>query len=307
MSDLCFDALVERALRKQELKGMRSLVEKELLHYDILFAMERKGYLNYLVFRGGACIRLCYGASRYSENLDFVADNAFDDAEMYNLASALTDYLSGKYRLEVYVKTPSELKVDSNPAENAIDKWRINIITQQTRSDLPWQEVKIDVAKVPAHTGELRTLKQYYDFLPDGYDEFLLHVETRDEILADKLVAYTANLDTHIRYQDIWDMAWLSRIRAQVDDKIVEKKVSEYGITNFKSALICATSGTPEITASETFRDELGRLLPRNVAERTLSRGSYVEYLSNTSTEMLEKLRKSLFEPKPPPSPFSFV
>ena len=306
MSDLCFDALVERALRKQELQGVRSFVEKELLHYDILFAMERKGYLNCLVFRGGSCLRLCYGASRYSGNLDFVAGNSFDGADMYNLASALMDYLNRKYRLEMSIKTPNELKEDFNTAEGTVDKWRI-IITQQTRPDLPWQKIKIDVAKIPAHTSELRTLKRHYDFLPDGYDDFLLLVESRDEILADKLVAYTANLDTQVRHRDIWDMAWLNRIRAQVDAKIVEKKVSEYGIHDFRSALICAISRTPEITASDTFRDELSRLLPRNVVERTLSRDLYIEYLGSTSIEMLDKLRQNLFEPELPPSPFSFM
>ena len=44
---------------------------KEILHYDILAAMRRAGFLDRLAFHGGTALRLCCGAERLSEDLDF--------------------------------------------------------------------------------------------------------------------------------------------------------------------------------------------------------------------------------------------
>ena len=47
-----FDALVERALEGGQVGHMRSVIQKELLHHDILYALDRAGLLNGLVFQG---------------------------------------------------------------------------------------------------------------------------------------------------------------------------------------------------------------------------------------------------------------
>ena len=65
-----FDQLVSEALKNQgELALLLAVVEKELLHHDILREMSRAGLLNKLTFIGGTCLRACYGSSRLSENL----------------------------------------------------------------------------------------------------------------------------------------------------------------------------------------------------------------------------------------------
>lgn len=71
MPDFNFNELVERAMERPGLQVIGHVVEKELLHYDILFALEREGCLKSLVFHGGTCLRLCYDSPRLSEDLDF--------------------------------------------------------------------------------------------------------------------------------------------------------------------------------------------------------------------------------------------
>lgn len=66
-----FDALVELAIAQSGTQNMRPVIEKELLHYDILFALDEAKLLDKLVFQGGTSLRLCRGANRYSEDLDF--------------------------------------------------------------------------------------------------------------------------------------------------------------------------------------------------------------------------------------------
>jgi predicted nucleotidyltransferase component of viral defense system len=64
-----FDQLVDEALRSRaDLSSLRPVVEKELLHHDILREMSGAGLLAGLTFIGGTCLRACYGSSRLSED-----------------------------------------------------------------------------------------------------------------------------------------------------------------------------------------------------------------------------------------------
>ena len=62
-----FDQLVDEALRSRtDLATLRPVVEKELLHHDILREMSGAGLLAGLTFIGGTCLRDCYGSPRLS-------------------------------------------------------------------------------------------------------------------------------------------------------------------------------------------------------------------------------------------------
>ena len=65
-----FDELVDEALRSRaDLSSLRPVVEKELLHHDILREMSEAGLLAGLTFIGGTCLRDCYGSTRLSSFL----------------------------------------------------------------------------------------------------------------------------------------------------------------------------------------------------------------------------------------------
>ena len=66
-----FDRLVDEAIQNQkDLAPLRMVVEKELLHHDILATLNDAGLLRQLTFMGGTCLRSCYGSNRLSEDLD---------------------------------------------------------------------------------------------------------------------------------------------------------------------------------------------------------------------------------------------
>ena len=66
-----FRDLARRAVAAAGNGGLERVVEKEILHYDILHAMARSGLMAGLVFHGGTALRLCHGGQRLSEDLDF--------------------------------------------------------------------------------------------------------------------------------------------------------------------------------------------------------------------------------------------
>lgn len=76
-----FDQLVNEALRNQSnLSPLRIVVEKELLHHDILLTLSKNQLLTNLTFIGGTCIRACYGGARLSEDLYFTGGQDFSSS-----------------------------------------------------------------------------------------------------------------------------------------------------------------------------------------------------------------------------------
>ncbi len=110
-----FDHLVDESLRaRADLASLRPVVEKELLHHDILREMSEAGLLAGLTFIGGTCLRACYGSSRLSEDLDFTGGSNFRRSDLAERTTILTDRLKSRYGLPVRVSEP--VKIGGNVA-----------------------------------------------------------------------------------------------------------------------------------------------------------------------------------------------
>jgi len=290
-----FGALVDLAMQGEGNVALRSVIEKELLHYDILFTLERGGFLNDLVFQGGTSLRLCYGASRYSEDLDFVGGIDFSSGQLTDMADTLKDYLSRRYSLETTVKSPIDLRDGRESLGVKVDKWQISVITRPRRPDLPRQRIKIEIANLPAHAPEIRGLQRNYDFLPDGYEDILIRVESKEEILADKLIAFPVTLPTHPRHRDIWDMRWLRGQGTEVDLALVAAKVEDYGIGGYDTLLQSAADRVGAIVMDVAFQNEMSRFLPRSVVERTLGKAGFDEVLARDTRDLFLDVSERMF------------
>ena len=55
-TDNTLNALVDMAVRDGHDENSRPVIQKELLHYDILFYLKQSGLLNDLVFQGGTSL-----------------------------------------------------------------------------------------------------------------------------------------------------------------------------------------------------------------------------------------------------------
>ena len=139
-----FDELVDTALKnKQELSPLRVVVEKELLHHDILRVLSGAGLLTQLTFMGGTCLRACYGSSRLSEDLDFTGGSDFTRDQLAAMSNMLVVILRAKYGLEVNVTDPVR-------EEGNVETWKLRVQTRPGRKDLPAQRINIDVCAIPS-------------------------------------------------------------------------------------------------------------------------------------------------------------
>ncbi|AWB65316.1 nucleotidyl transferase AbiEii/AbiGii toxin family protein [Saccharobesus litoralis] len=288
-----FAELVNKAMQDESVTHMRAVIEKELLHYDILFALEKGGLLDKLTFRGGTSLRLCYGGNRFSEDLDFAGGIDFSSAMLADMKSCIEKYIGERYGLEVNVKEPKELKEDPKYAELSIDKWQIAVVTSPERKDLPKQKIKVEVANIPAYTKEPLSLKANYDFLPDGYSDTLILTETLDEVMADKIISLPATTK-YVRHRDIWDLAWLQQQGAKLNMELVNNKVADYKLEQYEELLANLLEKLPELVTSEAFIEEMKRFLPTDVFDRTLALEKFQIYLKNTLVKLFKNVQDEL-------------
>lgn len=66
-SDMAFDykAVAAGIARSEGMGALLPVVEKELLHYRILSAMQDGGFFGPIVFQGGTSLRLCHGSRSF--------------------------------------------------------------------------------------------------------------------------------------------------------------------------------------------------------------------------------------------------
>ena len=293
-----FNLLVDKAMSSNVRAHMRPVIAKELLHYDILFALDKYDLLDKLTFQGGTSLRLCYGAPRFSEDLDFVGGKDFATAMLMTMKNCIEKHIGSRYGLEITVKEPSEMSSIPEYEDIKIDKWQIRVTTSPERKDLPKQKVKVEVGNIPAYSREPRPLLQNYDFLPDGYSDTLVLVETLDEIMADKCISLVNN-QKYVRHRDIWDLHWLRRQGATLNADFIRSKIRDYKADNYLDKLDDRVDHLEEIIHGKTFRDEMSRFIPMDIQERTLQKEKFLIYLTNEIKKLLSVVRSIVMAESP--------
>jgi predicted nucleotidyltransferase component of viral defense system len=296
-----FAEMVDQAMRDPDLSGLRPVVEKELLHYDILFALDREGLLENLTFQGGTSLRLCHGAPRFSEDLDFVGGRAFAPAQLSEIRDCVEAHISQRYELQIRVKDPKEMREDATYFGVKTDRWQVSVITNPGRRDMPQQKIKLEVANVPAYTSELRSPMRNYNMLPDGYDDILIGTETLDEIMADKIVSLAA-CTTYKRHRDIWDLQWLKGKGAVVAPDLIAHKIDDYGIDDYQTLLEDRIDTIIQTVHSREFTDEMSRFIAPSARRRTFDRNGFIGYLAKGVHETLTEAQRELYHPRTAPA-----
>lgn len=288
-----FDALVERAMLVAGRSHMRPVIEKELLHYDILFVLDKENLLDHLTFQGGTALRLCYNAMRFSEDLDFTGGKNFATSNLIKMKACLEKYLGDRYGLNVLVKEPKEMAAEFLENNIRVDKWQLSITTSPERKDLPKQKIKIEVINVPSYTREARALQHNYDFLPDGYNDTLVMTESLDEIMADKLISLVNCVRT-VRNRDIWDLRWLKQQGATINFDYIKNKIQDYHISDYDEKIKNRLHNLEEVIHGKLFLNEMMRFTPVDAQERTLQKEKFLDFLYQEIKSLLIDVQKKL-------------
>ena len=279
-----FRELVEIALEHHpELAGMEVIVEKELLHYELLHVLDHGGWLDGLIFQGGTALRLCYGASRLSEDLDFSGGPGFSTDSMGGLATYLKRKLSGR-GLGVEVKSPKTITSHFS-SDIGVNTWRIAFEILPFQRGIPKQRIKLDVDNAPTYTEHPRAIAQNYGVVRES--KMLVRVQSREEILASKLVAFSNSVVTRNRprFRDIWDLQWLRGNGTAIRNDLIRAKMSDH---HGESAWFeIAADSVGKIIRSTEFANEMRRFLLPHTAAQTLDRPLSLDSLASETESLL--------------------
>lgn len=218
-----FNKLVDQALKKQpHVSSLKIVVEKELLHHDILRIMRDNNLMKGLVFIGGTCLRSCYGGIRLSEDLDFTGGADFSREQLSNLAKILVENLQNKYGLRVTVSEPMKDKQN-------VDTWKIKIETRKENKSLPAQRINIDISAVPSYEPRSMMLLNLYG-VDMGTSGLIIEAQSRQEIYVDKLLAF-AFRPNRMKHRDLWDIMWLHGKGLQPQLDLIPHKLKDRNLT----------------------------------------------------------------------------
>jgi len=192
-------------------------VIREELQRLILRYLSERGFFVHGVFQGGTAIRLVYGGTRFSEDLDFVLRPGRTIA-VVNLPKLLEGLSSFMHR-EVPFADRSTLR--EQKAEAMFARYRCRLELQAPVSGLV---INLEFSGVPSRSPHPHVMRS------DTVDVAII-VEDESEILVDKLVALA--LRSYVKGRDIWDTWFLTHERhiAVPEVGAVVAKTADYGTT----------------------------------------------------------------------------
>ncbi|BBO30101.1 nucleotidyltransferase (plasmid) [Alteromonas sp. I4] len=252
------------------------VIEKEILHHDIMDVLIKQGVMQRLTFIGGTSLRMCYNSSRLSEDLDFNGGHDFKPSEFAGLESEIQSYIQNKYETEVWVNKPS------GEQQGDTVSWKISIVKEPNRPDLPRQKMHIDVCAIPSFDVEKRPLINHYDVVVPT-EGILVPVQSLQETLADKLIAL-AYRARRIKPRDIWDIVWIKQRGINLSKELIAKKLNarHKQTDDFQQALSAALAKLmSEDEVHKDFNMEMSRFIPKQIKERTLDNPEYWAYVQN--------------------------
>jgi len=284
-----FDQLVTEALQQNTgLSSLRIVVEKELLHHDIIREMSRAGLLEHLTFMGGTCLRACYGSNLLSEDLDFTGGGDFDKSSLEKLADVLIHQLQAKYGLHIEVTEPKR-------ETGNVDTWKLKIITRPEQRSIPTQRIHIDICSVPSYDKKL-TVLQNHNGVDQGTNSLLLQVETREEIFADKVVAFALR-PNRLKNRDLWDIAWLSQQGVKLPTDLVFKKIKDHKQEQaifFEKLDERKQELNTNPALESAFKQEMTRFLPPDIVSSSIETEGFWGYIQQVVSDACDRTVNSL-------------
>jgi predicted nucleotidyltransferase component of viral defense system len=266
-----FEHTIENVLKENAAYAqLRPVIEKEVLHYDILQIMNKAGYFRNLTFIGGTCLRTCYGSERLSEDLDFTGGFDFNRQTLSDMRPLLQEGLQKKYGFIVSVTEPENEKGNT-------DTWKIKIITRPEQPNFPMQRINIDICMLPSRDRKPAMIKNHYG-IDNGTSGIILYAESLEEILADKIIAFALR-PNRVKNRDLWDIFWLHSRSILLQPDLLRIKISDRSIAS-KDFLAKYTTRLLEIKDTQKeFLQEMRRFLKPSAFTGDITSVLWWEYL----------------------------
>ncbi|MFI4957212.1 MAG: nucleotidyl transferase AbiEii/AbiGii toxin family protein [Gammaproteobacteria bacterium] len=191
---------------------------KEIAQEIALMSLSRAGFFKKAAFQGGTCLRILYGLNRFSEDLDFVleeADTCFNwDTYMDGMEAEFRIYgyaleVINKNKLDKAVKT-AFLKAES---EGGL------LVLKDIRTNRPKMQIKLEIDTHPP-AGSVSELK-FLDFpLP-----FSVRTQNAESLFAGKLHALLCR--SYTKGRDWYDFVWYVSRKTEINVALLQNAIHQ--------------------------------------------------------------------------------
>ncbi len=231
------------------------VVAREYFQLILLKELYNKNFSKKIFFKGGTCIRLIYGGSRFSEDLDFTVE--IEQKEFEQEIQKFFKEMEGKYPLTFKEKDTIAGKTYLTTIETDFLKQKVYI-----KLDFSFRE------KVLKSDREIINDNQY-PVIFRGY----IYCLSKDELLAEKIRA----LLNREKSRDIYDIWMLLELGAEFKKEMIRKKLEYYDRVYKVEEVIKRI----ENQSKEEFESELRAFIPINERENLGKLFDYIkEYIS---------------------------
>ncbi|MBB5022855.1 putative nucleotidyltransferase component of viral defense system [Desulfurispira natronophila] len=199
--------------------------------------------------------------------------------QLQSLSAALTEGIHAKYGLQVQVEEPRHEK--SN-----VSTWKVRITTRPAQQHMPAQRIHLDICAVPSYDIRPMVLRNYYG-VEMGTSGLILQVQSREEILADKIVALALRPNP-MKNRDLWDIGWLIQQGITLPAELLPLKICDHHceperFTDLLNQRMDVLKNNPQ--TRQDFTKEMRRFLPTRVVKQTIAQEDFWQYLVSTITE----------------------
>lgn len=142
---------------------------------------------------------------------------------------------------------------------------------------------------MPSYQVTPRTLRNHYE-INLGTESLIINAQTREEIFADKLVAF-AMRPGRLKHRDLWDIAWLTQGGIIPAYELLKAKLADHGESE-KVFLERANERLKLLELERQKKDfifEMSRFIPPDRLNQTVRQDGFWPYLINTVTEKVRE------------------
>jgi predicted nucleotidyltransferase component of viral defense system len=242
----------------KEYKINEYVVAREYFQLLLLKELYNKNFSEKIFFKGGTCIRLVYGGSRFSEDLDFTVE--IEEKEFEEEIQ--------KFFKEMVKKYPITFKErDTIAGKTYLATIKTDFLEQKVyiKLDFSFREKVIKPSKEIIKDNQ-------YPVIFRGY----IYCLSKDEILAEKIRA----LLNREKSRDIYDIWMLLELGAEFKEEMLEKKM-EYYNQEYKTEEVIKRIKSK---SKEEFESELRAFIPINERDQL---GELLGYIEKYITKVL--------------------
>jgi predicted nucleotidyltransferase component of viral defense system len=207
---------------------------KEYIQYLVLGLLYNQNRYKKLVFKGGSCLRICYGLPRLSEDLDFDYDpKQFSSDVLTELGKYLQKEIKNKYFAGVETKIQSQKRL-------YLKFPFLYSLGLASRSESNKLYVKIEVSdKIePYSSFEITPISQYgFNFITQHYDLSSLMVGKINALLY-RLWFKGKKQEIDIKGRDFYDLFWFMQKKVEPNWAMLKKTTGIKNQKELKTALV---------------------------------------------------------------------